>query len=185
MQFSVGEKVVFLREAGSGIVRSINEKNLYVVEDDSGFERPYRAADLGKIHGEDYKIDDDHVALMHSEASFTKVNHTVHKEQLTGRRRPVDVWEIDLHIEEITESHHGLSNAQILTKQMSAFKIFFNKARAKSIRKVIVIHGVGEGVLKEEVRYYLDGISGIEFYDADFREYGKGATAIEMRYNQD
>ncbi|MCH2230281.1 MAG: Smr/MutS family protein [Crocinitomicaceae bacterium] len=183
MQFSVGEKVVFLRESGGGIVKSINSKGLYIIEDESGFEKPYRSLDLAKIHGEDYKIDDDHIALMHSEASFTKMNHTVHKEQLTGKRKPVDVWEIDLHIEEITESHRGLSNAQILTKQMNAFKIFLNKARARSIRKVIVIHGVGEGVLKEEIRFFLDGVMGIEFYDADFRKYGKGATAIEIRYN--
>lgn len=185
MQFSVGEKVVFLNEVGGGIVRSINHMNLYSVEDENGFERYYRANDLGKIHGEDYKIDDDHVALIHEEAAFTKVNHVVLKEQLTGRRRPIDVWEIDLHIEEITDSHRGLSNAQILTKQLSSFKIFFNKARAKSIRKVVVIHGVGEGVLKEEVRYYLDKIPGIEYYDADFREYGKGATTIEIPFNQD
>jgi len=185
MQFNVGEKVVFLNEAGGGIIRSFIKGNLYVVEDDSGFERKHRAIDLGRIHCEDYKIDDDHIALMHEEASFTKVNHVVLKEQLTGRRRPIDVWEIDLHIEEITDSNRGLSNSQILSKQMSAFKIFFNKARAKSIRKVIVIHGVGEGVLKEEVRLYLDCIDGIEFYDADFREYGKGATAIKMYHNHD
>ena len=185
MQFSIGEKVVFLHEIGGGVVRSINPMNLYVVEDENGFEKKYPASDLGKVHGEDYKIDDDHIALMHEEASFTKVSHVVLKEQLTGRRRPIDVWEIDLHIEEITDSHRGLSNAQILTKQMSSFKLFFNKARAKSIRKVVVIHGVGEGVLKEEVRFFLDGINGIEFYDADFREYGKGATTIEIFYSQD
>lgn len=185
MQFNIGEKVVFLNEVGGGIIRSINHMNLYIVEDENGFERKYRANDLGKIHGTDYKIDDDHIAMRHEEASFTKVNHVVLKEQLTGRRKPMDVWEIDLHIEEITDSHRGLSNAQILSKQMSAFKMFFNKARAKSIRKVVVIHGVGEGVLKEEVRFYLDGVNGIEFYDSDFREYGKGATTIEIPYNQD
>lgn len=185
MQFNVGEKVVFLNEVGGGIVRSFIKGNLYFVEDDSGFERKHHASDLGRIHGEDYKIDDDHISLIHEEASFTKVNHIVLKEQLTGRRRPVDVWEIDLHIEEITDSNCGLSNSQILSKQMRAFICFFNKARVKSIRKVIVIHGFGEGVLKEELRLYLDCIDGIEFYDADFREYGKGATEIEIYHNQD
>jgi len=182
MQFSVGEKVVFLNEVGGGVIRSVKGL-IYLVEDESGFERKYRSNDLGKVHGEDYKIDDDHIALLHGEATFTKVNHTVLKESLTGRRRPVDVWEIDLHIEEITDSNRGLSNAQILAKQMSAFKIFFNKARAKSIRKVIVIHGVGEGVLKDEVRFFLSEFEGLDFYDADFRAYGKGATAIEIPYN--
>jgi hypothetical protein len=34
------------------------------------------------------------------------------------------------------------------------------------------------------VRLFLDKKDGIEYYDADFREYGKGATAIEIRYTQ-
>jgi hypothetical protein len=38
-------------------------------------------------------------------------------------------------------------------------------------------------VLKDEIRLFLSKKDGIEFYDADFREYGKGATAIEINYN--
>ena len=53
----------------------------------------------------------------------------------------------------------------------------------KDIQKIIVIHGVGEGVLKEEIRSYLSKQEGLEYYDADFREYGKGATAVEIHYN--
>jgi hypothetical protein len=30
---------------------------------------------------------------------------------------------------------------------------------------------------------FLTKKDGVEFYDADFREYGKGATAIEINYN--
>jgi dsDNA-specific endonuclease/ATPase MutS2 len=48
---------------------------------------------------------------------------------------------------------------------------------------VILIHGVGEGILKEEVRTFLSKQEGVEYFDADFREYGKGATTAEIRYN--
>jgi len=37
--------------------------------------------------------------------------------------------------------------------------------------------------LKSEVLSYLHKQEGVEFYDADFREYGKGATMVEIRYN--
>ena len=50
-------------------------------------------------------------------------------------------------------------------------------------QKLIIIHGVGEGVLKDEVRLFLSKKEGIEYFDADYREYGKGATAVELRYN--
>jgi dsDNA-specific endonuclease/ATPase MutS2 len=46
-----------------------------------------------------------------------------------------------------------------------------------------VIHGIGEGVLKNEIRTYLSQQDQIEVYDADFSAYGKGATAVEFHPN--
>ena len=81
------------------------------------------------------------------------------------------------------ESHTGLSNTEILLKQMGEFKSMFKKGKKEGIHKLIVIHGVGEGVLKNEIRTYLSQQDQIEVYDADFSEYGKGATAIEYHPN--
>ncbi len=47
-QFKVNEKVVFLYEQGGGIVRRIDEKGNIHVEDDTGFERPFRENELVK-----------------------------------------------------------------------------------------------------------------------------------------
>jgi len=76
-----------------------------------------------------------------------------------------------------------MSNTQILNRQMSMFKSFFENAKSKNIRKLIIIHGVGEGVLKEEVRSFLSKLEGVEYFDASYADYGKGATQIELKYN--
>jgi len=81
------------------------------------------------------------------------------------------------------ETHRGLTSYEILTKQLREFRHFFKKAKEKRVTKLVVIHGVGEGVLKEEIRSYLSKQIEVEFYDSDFREYGKGATTIELHYN--
>lgn len=182
-QFKVNEKVGFLYEQGGGIVRRIDEKGFIHVEDESGFERPFRENELVKIHGTEYHLPDEHVAQINEDDTFSKFRHSIHKEQQTGSRKPLDIWEIDLHIEALVDSHAGMSNAEILNLQMKEFRTFFKRAHDKHIRKLIIIHGVGEGVLKTEVRMFLDKKEGVEFYDADFREYGKGATAVEIRYN--
>lgn len=182
-QFKVDEKVGFLYEKGGGTVRRIDEKGFFCVEDESGFERPFSANELVKIHGNNYHLPDEHAAQINEDDTFSKFRHSVHKEQLTGSRKPIDVWEIDLHIESLVESHAGMSNAEILNLQMKEFRAFYKRAHDKHIRKLIVIHGVGEGVLKTDVRMFLGKKEGVEFYDADFREYGKGATAVEIRYN--
>lgn len=181
MSFQIGEQVAFLYESGGGVVRRI-DNHIYFVEDETGFERPFRINELARIHGTDYRIDSMNTMLS-AEDDVQDEQHTVRKENRTGYLKPIDVWEIDLHIEEITDTHAGMSNAQILNKQMAMFKSFYQKARGKQIRKLVVIHGVGEGVLKEEIRMFLHNKDGIEYYDASYQEYGKGATAIEIRYN--
>ena len=182
MKFNIGEKVGFLQEIGGGIISSFKD-NIYTVEDESGFNRMFHENELVKLHGLDYKLSDSIDLQVNEDETLSKQLHYEHKEVLTGSKRSVDVWEIDLHIEEIVESHLGLSNFQILTKQINEFKSFYKKAKAKHIQKIVVIHGVGEGVLKEEIRSYLSKQEGIEYFDSDFREYGKGATTVEIHYN--
>jgi DNA-nicking Smr family endonuclease len=181
--FQINEKVGFLYEKGGGTVRRIDERGFYVVEDESGFERPMREAELVRIHGSEYHLPDDSVAQINEDDTISSSRHTIRKENLTGSRRPIDVWEIDLHIESLLDSHAGMSNAEILNVQLRELRTFYKRATGKHIRKIIIIHGVGEGVLKDEVRLFLSKKEGIEYYDADFREYGKGATAVEIRYN--
>ena len=170
-------------EKGGGIVRDINSQGHYVVEDESGFERPFKANELVKIHGSEYHLPDDNVAQINEDDTISSSQHIVRKESLTGVRKPIDVWEIDLHIESLLDSHLGMSNSEILAVQLKELRSFYKRATGKHIRKIILIHGVGEGILKEEVRLFLSKKDGVTFYDADFREYGKGATAAEIRYN--
>lgn len=190
MRYQIGEKVVFLFETGGGIVRSIDSSKsatsvgiIYYVEDETTFERPFRENEIAKIHSTDYKLNVDDVDQILVDESLEEINLTVHKETRTGYLKPIDVWEIDLHMESITDRHLNLTNTQILNQQMGVFKAFYKKARAKQIRKIIVIHGVGEGVLKAEVRMFLQGQEGVEFFDASYLEYGKGATQVEIHYN--
>ncbi|HQZ43412.1 MAG TPA: Smr/MutS family protein, partial [Flavobacteriales bacterium] len=61
---------------------------------------------------------------------------------------------------------------------------YFERALEGAIRdgkrKLIVIHGVGEGILREEVRRMLQFYEGVRFHDADMRQYGSGATEVEI-----
>lgn len=181
--FQVNERVGFLYETGGGIVRRIDEKGVYHVEDETGFERPFIVTELVRIHGTDYHLPDNAVAQINDDDTITEKHYSIHTESKTGSRKPLEVWELDLHIESLLDSNLGMSNAEILQIQIKELRNFYSKAKDRHIRKIIIIHGVGEGVLKDEVRLFLSKKEGIEYYDADFREYGKGATTVELRYN--
>jgi hypothetical protein len=177
-EFKSGQRVGFLYEKGYGIIRSISG-NKATVEDETGFDRIVPLNELVFIHSEQYGGE---TSSLTKEDLEPEMNYRVVPER-TGQRKPNIVWEVDLHIEELLESHSGLSNTDILIKQMSEFKGIFKKAKKEGIHKLIVIHGVGEGVLKNEVRTFLMNQEQIEYYDAEYSEYGKGATAIDFHPN--
>lgn len=170
----------FLYEKGEGVIRSFDASNRAVIEDETGFERPFLLSEIAKIHGTEYQMD-HYTERVNEDETLSTANYFVKQEILEGNKRASDVWEIDLHIEELLESHSGLTNTEILMKQMTEFRSFFKRAQEKSIQKLIVIHGVGEGVLKNEIRMFLSKKEGVEFFDASYLDYGKGATEVRLR----
>jgi hypothetical protein len=85
--------------------------------------------------------------------------------------------EIDLHIEELMDDYSGMSNAQIIQIQLRHFQQALDTAINEHCRKLIVIHGVGNGRLKQEVRSLLTS-SNMRFYDGSYSKYGFGATEV-------
>ncbi len=87
--------------------------------------------------------------------------------------------EIDLHIKKLIPDDSGLSSFAILTIQLNRFRSELGSAIINNLNKIIFIHGVGNGVLKEEIRKILDkDYKHFKHQDASFKEYGYGATLV-------
>jgi DNA-nicking Smr family endonuclease len=178
-RFEVGEKVSFLYEAGSGVILEITGLHECLVEDENKFVKKIKNSELVKIQGT-LELDNINPPFKDEKAvNRNKSKYSVVKDSADGERK--DYWELDLHIESLTESHRGMSNYDILKVQMDEFKRFFSKAQANYISKIVLIHGVGEGVLKNEIRNHLDKLDFVTFHDASYSEYGKGATEVLIR----
>jgi len=90
------------------------------------------------------------------------------------------VEEVDLHIEAIVEQAEGMSNAEILEVQLARFETALEGALRSGQKKIVFIHGLGNGRLKNEVRRRLEK-RGIAYQDAPFKEYGYGATVARLK----
>jgi hypothetical protein len=88
--------------------------------------------------------------------------------------------EVDLHIEELVENTSGLSNFEMLTIQLERFEKELDEAIATNKKKIIFIHGVGNGRLRQEIAAVLKSTRGITFHDASYKEYGYGATQVNI-----
>lgn len=93
-----------------------------------------------------------------------------------------DLLEVDLHIHELIDDTTGLSNKEMLDLQMNHFREKMDEAIKKQVKKVVFIHGLGNGTLKQEVRRELGHkYKKYNFQDASFQEYGYGATMVILR----
>jgi len=90
---------------------------------------------------------------------------------------------LDLHIEKITNNWRGLSNYEILSIQLKEFERFYESAVHHLQPSLIVIHGVGEGVLKDEIHELLRHKSEVKSFVNQYHPlYGYGATEIYFQY---
>lgn len=176
--FKIGENVGFLHEKGSAEIVEIISNQWVIIKDSEGFVQKRNTNDLIKIHGNDYQLQD--ISLPKDVTKITRKKITTELGASTNKKQTT--WEIDLHIEHLLDSFKGLSNTEILLKQMHHFRSKFSTAKNQRIQKLIVIHGVGEGVLKNEIRTFLHRQEHIEFFDGSYLEYGKGATEIRFNY---
>lgn len=99
-----------------------------------------------------------------------------------AKNKPEDA-EIDLHLHELVEMEDGLSNHDKLSLQLSAARQRLETAIEKKEKKIIFIHGRGDGVLKKELQYMLRNYP-VEFHDASYARYGRGATEVIIFQNK-
>jgi len=91
------------------------------------------------------------------------------------------VAEVDLHIEELIDNYSGRDNFELLTIQMTYFNKMIESAIANKFRRIIFIHGVGNGKLKSEIINRLkERYPDLNYADASMLKYGHGATEIEL-----
>ncbi len=87
--------------------------------------------------------------------------------------------EVDLHINKIIDDYQNLTNGEIIEIQTARFKTSLDTAIIHKTRRIVFIHGVGNGKLKFELRKILDkDYSDLRYQDASFKEYGYGATLV-------
>ena len=103
------------------------------------------------------------------------------------REQPVvlpdsELIEIDLHIHELLDNFNNMTNAEMLAVQLNKFHEELARAISSGAKKIVFIHGVGNGTLKNELRRELQRkYSKYPSQDASFREYGYGATMVILR----
>ena len=182
MKIKVGDHVETIDDNISGIVTKVSG-DLVVLSDEDGFEIEFQSNELMLIEVEqsiDNAIFNSNIEAIKQEKELPKRKQ---KSAPKPKERHIPKFEVDLHIHQITDSTKGMTNFDMLNLQLDTARRQLEFAIKKRIPKMVFIHGVGEGVLRQELETLLSRYNNVQFYDADYKTYGLGATEVKIFQN--
>ena len=110
------------------------------------------------------------------------VEHLSAPRTIVKRGGKNEIIEVDLHIGELLDDTHGMSNREMLNYQLDKFREVMEQYKNKREQRIVFIHGKGDGVLHKAL---LDEMkrkySACKTQDASFQEYGFGATMVTIK----
>jgi dsDNA-specific endonuclease/ATPase MutS2 len=178
--FQIGDKVETLDDVIEGMVTGVSGDEI-TVETADGFLLDFQSSELVMISKENViKVSNHEIEQVKAEKEVLKKRKPP---TVNSKERNAPKMEVDLHIQHLTNSTRGLSNYEMLNLQLETAKRQLEFAIKKRIQKVVFIHGVGEGVLKEELNYLFRRYDNVKYYDAEYQKYGLGATEVYIFQN--
>ncbi len=179
MRFQIGSKVAVIDDVLEGIVVSF-DSGFVEIKDSEGMIYRFNESELIPLNQDQHQL-----------SKFMDINNKLLKEKESlGKSKPKSfikeknevVFEVDLHIHQLVDSIRNLDNYDMLNLQLETAKRKLEFAIQKRFSKVVFIHGVGEGVLRNELHSLLKKYP-VDFYDASYQKYGLGATEVYIYQN--
>lgn len=179
-EWNKGDKVAVLDDAMEGVILAV-KKDEITIETTDGFELVFKANELIKL-GDTSEIAQASKYSDIEKAKIQKITKNHHKVNNEKKSKKEDfVLEIDLHIEKLVKSFKHMNNFDILNLQIDTARGQLEFAIKNRIPRIVFIHGMGEGVLKEELDFLFGRYSEISYQDANYRKYGLGATEVFLK----
>lgn len=175
--FKIGDKVEVIEDNIRGKILSISEAQALVRTED-GFEMEFA---LNELVPQMVEQQINITGARQKQADFGKEERLKKQRKVTPKRpKTVPPMEVDLHIEKLVKDHRRLPHHELLEIQLDRAKRSLDLAIDKRIPKLVLIHGVGQGVLKTELEFLVGRYDGVSFQPADYQKYGQGAMIIHL-----
>ena len=173
----LGDKVYILDANFSGHITKIDGSQINIKTED-GFEMMFDISELIKVDDElfnSYLIS----KMNYKEIQFQNIDEKKKNKFKINKQRK-DITVVDLHIDKLIKFQRNLKKYEILSFQLKIAKKKLDLAILNGAKRIIFIHGVGQGILKFELEKILRLYNNLEFYPANFKEYGYGATEVSI-----
>lgn len=181
MAFNIGDKVKVLNDPIQGVITKIVGEIAYV--ESEGFEYPFPFSELLKTD------EANNVTFKSPKAKIDQTdNGPTSFKTLSGKardfipkRNELGVVEVDLHVQAIIDKYPDLKRENALQYQLNHARDWLAWAQSKNLRRIVFIHGVGEGVLKSNLKELFENTHHLEIAEASYKLYGFGAMEVFLK----
>lgn len=172
-----GEWIEVIDETISGMITALDEETV-TFENADGFSFTYSRDEVVLLR--ELPINERAIlrAKKEKKAGIQKKKRSSNKKNTNGKS-----IEVDLHIEHLIASVKKKSDYELLNLQLSVAREKLEFAIKSHAQRIVFIHGVGKGVLRMELETLFRRYEEVEFYDAEFSQYGRGATEVYIHQN--
>ena len=186
----IGDEIRFLDSVGGGRVARIDaSRRLIYVEDEDGFEIPTPLSQVVvtspvKQAAAAQKEVSPTPRDMQTKAAGTAAIPSAIERRAKGKKeaKKEDILETDLHISAIADNWQQMERGEMLHLQMDVFRRTMRDNIRYKGKKIVFIHGRGEGILKAAIASELrQHYPSCEYQDASFAQYGFGATMVIIK----
>jgi len=161
----IGDKVSVVDEDLSGIITSVNG-NIVVFKDEYGFTHQYPKEKL--------------VPKISSFYENIKVVKKAEPKKTISKKHHKNLLVLDLHFENLVKNPHDYDSFERLFIQKEKLLEVIAFCRKNHLKRLEIVHGIGDGTLQKMVWDTLESQTNLDFYNKEILHHQSGAVMVEF-----
>ena len=161
----IGDKVSVIDEDLDGIVTSV-QGNLIHFEDEFGFVHQYPKEKLVERNASLYEN--------------LKVEKKFEYQKPVSKKHNRNHLVLDLHFEKLVENPLDYESFERLFIQKEKLMETLEFCRKNHLKKLEIVHGIGDGILQKLVLDTLESQTGLHFYNKEILHHQSGSVMVNF-----
>ncbi|KFF08145.1 Smr/MutS family protein [Chryseobacterium luteum] len=161
----IGDKVSVVDEDLSGIITSVNG-NIAVFKDEYGFTYQYPKEKLVPKNADLYEN--------------IRIVRKPEPKKVVSKRHQKNHMVLDLHFDNLVKNPSDYDSFERLFIQKAKLTEVLDFCRKHHLKRLEIVHGIGDGTLQKMVTDVLESQADIDFYNKEILHHQSGAVMIEF-----
>lgn len=161
----IGDKVSVVDEDLSGVITSVNG-DIVVFKDEYGFTYQYPKTKLVPKNSDLYEN--------------IKVVKKAEPKKNISKKHQKNALVLDLHFHHLVKNPNDYDSFERLFIQKERLIETLNFCRKNHLKRLEIVHGIGDGTLQRMVWEVLESQTGLDFYNKEILHHQSGAVMVEF-----